>query len=281
MDESDYLRMHTLVSLTGLRIQNWGGDIDDYDEELDEIIEIELMTLPCKYCPSCLNEDLTLHGCGYWHREHQIAGLYACPHHQCALMLCDPEAMLKAASISSLMGVKSRDFLVKASLSPVLSRFQKMSLALSEVVHVERANESRFRRAAKELYAFRGLDLVNYKFEACVPDHVLDAVPRSWIRAHFERCEYTNGPPGYELRNAESPIWSDPYRRASWLVNLRLLSLCALAESDDHIHGLLLGSGQPNDPTMSCNQPRNVDGCVTPDQSEDHTRSHLLASELF
>lgn len=39
----------------------------------------------CKYCPKCYQEDISQYGEPYWHREHQIPLMQACPYHGCKL----------------------------------------------------------------------------------------------------------------------------------------------------------------------------------------------------
>lgn len=41
----------------------------------------------CKYCPECYQEDMSRYGEPYWHREHQIPLMLACPKHGCKLSI--------------------------------------------------------------------------------------------------------------------------------------------------------------------------------------------------
>ena len=41
----------------------------------------------CKYCPKCYQEDMDRYGEPYWHREHQIPLMPACPKHGCKLAI--------------------------------------------------------------------------------------------------------------------------------------------------------------------------------------------------
>src|SRR5690554_2288597 len=38
-----------------------------------------------KFCPKCLEEDITQYGEGYWHRVHQVPFAMACPMHETLL----------------------------------------------------------------------------------------------------------------------------------------------------------------------------------------------------
>lgn len=44
-----------------------------------------------KHCPVCVHADIRKHGVAYWHRQHQIAGITSCHHHQVSLChIADP-----------------------------------------------------------------------------------------------------------------------------------------------------------------------------------------------
>jgi len=42
----------------------------------------EFEPLSLKYCPVCAKEDLKRYGVAYWHRNHQVSGVEACPEHK-------------------------------------------------------------------------------------------------------------------------------------------------------------------------------------------------------
>lgn len=43
-----------------------------------------------RFCPVCLNEDISRVGAAYWHRVHQLPGVLVCPHHGQMLKVVDP-----------------------------------------------------------------------------------------------------------------------------------------------------------------------------------------------
>jgi len=43
-----------------------------------------------RFCPECLNEDISRVGAAYWHRVHQLPGVLVCPHHGKLLKVVDP-----------------------------------------------------------------------------------------------------------------------------------------------------------------------------------------------
>lgn len=43
-----------------------------------------------RFCPVCLAEDDQIHGQAYWHRIHQLPGVWICPHHVQPLSIIEP-----------------------------------------------------------------------------------------------------------------------------------------------------------------------------------------------
>lgn len=42
-----------------------------------------------RFCPVCIEQDITCVGAAYWHRVHQLPGVLVCPHHGSALRILD------------------------------------------------------------------------------------------------------------------------------------------------------------------------------------------------
>ena len=51
---------------------------------------------PLKACPYCMDEDMQAHSTPYWHREHQLPGVWVCLRHGCSLETSN----LKATGVS-------------------------------------------------------------------------------------------------------------------------------------------------------------------------------------
>jgi hypothetical protein len=47
---------------------------------------------PLKACPACMAEDAIEHATAYWHREHQVPGVWLCRRHGCRLLASDLKA---------------------------------------------------------------------------------------------------------------------------------------------------------------------------------------------
>jgi hypothetical protein len=54
-----------------------GGTIHGRLGILTSNIEVEYL----RFCPMCAEEDIKLYGESYWHRAHQLPGIFVCPHH--------------------------------------------------------------------------------------------------------------------------------------------------------------------------------------------------------
>jgi hypothetical protein len=47
------------------------------------------ITSRTRFCPTCLTRDVGDYGTAYWHRVHQLPGVWVCPHDQSSLMAVD------------------------------------------------------------------------------------------------------------------------------------------------------------------------------------------------
>ncbi|MEO4014121.1 TnsD family Tn7-like transposition protein [Pseudomonas rossensis] len=47
------------------------------------------ITSRTRFCPTCLTTDVSDYGTAYWHRVHQLPGVWICPHDQSSLMAVD------------------------------------------------------------------------------------------------------------------------------------------------------------------------------------------------
>lgn len=77
---------------------------------------------PLKACEVCMNEDIGRFGVAYWHRIHQIPGVWCCPHHQCSLMLSSNTGALKGHYGCCLPRIEGLTGLGSSPFSPVESR---------------------------------------------------------------------------------------------------------------------------------------------------------------
>ncbi len=58
-----------------------GGDVEIYNK-ITGIINPLAENKFLRFCPKCNKEDMERYGELYWHRVHQIRGIYICPHHK-------------------------------------------------------------------------------------------------------------------------------------------------------------------------------------------------------
>lgn len=85
---------------------------------------------PLKACPICMLEDAERFATAYWHREHQLPGLWVCRHHGCRLLSSD----LKATGVLRFQWIlpsasqfEAQDY---SPISPNILRFGHMVAAV-------------------------------------------------------------------------------------------------------------------------------------------------------
>src|SRR5690606_28941031 len=95
MAAEEYLHDHTLTHLRSLGPATASQSKMAHRHVHDSATSTRsiLTRMPCKFCLLCRDEDTERFGSPYWHREHQVAGIYLCPHHDSPLRLCAPDAM--------------------------------------------------------------------------------------------------------------------------------------------------------------------------------------------
>ncbi|MCM3081680.1 TnsD family Tn7-like transposition protein [Brevibacillus invocatus] len=77
-----FLPEHRAVRLRKLMKEEDGSRIHAYAGITASLVERRDKLL---YCPSCYTEDINRHGEPYWHRIHQVPGVFFCPFHKTAL----------------------------------------------------------------------------------------------------------------------------------------------------------------------------------------------------
>ena len=60
--------------------------ISSNEHDLHKIIEFDRNINYLKHCPDCMEEDRRLYDETYWHRTHQLPGVFICPQHQTPLV---------------------------------------------------------------------------------------------------------------------------------------------------------------------------------------------------
>jgi transposase len=118
---------------------------------------------PLKLCPRCMAEDVDAHGVAYWHRTHQLPGIWVCPAHCEALRVLPlvwngvdrfglhlPD-LARSEDVQWPMEARTRESL----LSVAASTRHLLSLSREGPLDVERLRFT-YRQALRHQGAFRG-----------------------------------------------------------------------------------------------------------------------------
>ncbi|MGQ7244859.1 TnsD family Tn7-like transposition protein [Salinicola sp. V024] len=57
-----------------------------------------------RFCRDCITQDADQHGVAYWHRVHQLPGVWICPHHSCLLAAVDHRKLSRCRKRVQLPG---------------------------------------------------------------------------------------------------------------------------------------------------------------------------------
>jgi|GEM_PF-4514786 len=236
MTKQNYERRHTLLGLSGFRSAISPRKVRAIYGALNTSGKASILTtVPCKFCSECRRTNIDHYGCTYWHRSHQVAGIYICPIHQSPLTLCGPDAIGRYPNPVQIDGIQPSDRLVYACTeNPVLKRYGHAC----EVLLRDSSSRSPYRKITlglAELQAKHDLPIDGLGQSPHVPQYVEEQLPAEWLTQHFMSTHA-----GYRLYYKDTPSWSNWRRWATWHLDLRLLSLCALASSEAELSLLLI-----------------------------------------
>lgn len=116
------------------------------------------------YCCQCVQEDMKKYGETYIHREHQLQGIFVCPHHEIALQsYCVKQKEgsrleLVCLKMENISGSGIADTLGK--MQPILLKLANMALQLLKVKE-EQVDKKQVLKAYKRLLDERGLLATN------------------------------------------------------------------------------------------------------------------------
>lgn len=91
-----YLRFATADLVRRAILASCEGSVGSLKFQLGLLTSAFRANHPLKACPICMREDAEHFATAYWHREHQLPGLWVCRQHGCRLLSSD----LKATGVS-------------------------------------------------------------------------------------------------------------------------------------------------------------------------------------
>jgi hypothetical protein len=88
---TDFLRAHTVAPAIVCGKDVSHGLVGGYITYRcpDQRNPMKLPEAKAYFCESCVSEQREKYGFGYWHRAHQLPGVYWCPWHKSPLVQCD------------------------------------------------------------------------------------------------------------------------------------------------------------------------------------------------
>lgn len=128
----DFVSTHTIAPAMLINWNAFAGRLNGkgHGRIGDDRNPLKLARNRAYFCPRCLEQQCHAIGFPFWHRAHQLPGVYWCPWHRTALLACSDLAMQKTVPSPSFaepecVPVAETDF-----LNPVLEHFTNIMMGL-------------------------------------------------------------------------------------------------------------------------------------------------------
>jgi hypothetical protein len=140
------------------------------------------------FCPDCMAEQRKTVGFPYWHRAHQLPGVYWCPWHRTALLSCRGQAMQEALPLLGQAELYEKLSSVAQARNQTLQNFTDVMMAFLQRTKTLAIDEltDRLRNRAAEL-GLRLDETGNARLR--LSDLAADECPRWWLEEVFGRRE--------------------------------------------------------------------------------------------
>ena len=84
-----------------------------------------------RFCPECFKEDIERFGEPYWHRSHQVTGVFVCLKHK--IPLCDSTELIRAGNRQRFISASHENCIVEKEISYSNNLMEKMLLMAGDV----------------------------------------------------------------------------------------------------------------------------------------------------
>lgn len=139
-------------------------------------------------CETCVKEQCDRVGFAYWHRVHQLSGMYWCPWHRELLHRCANSRMLSNLPSHSLPLVEPHPYASAAIGHPVLNRYNEVMVGFLR--SPKALDEFGLRCILAERAKALGLNTELWPDrEKFLSDVVFDCVPHWWLSEIFDLSE--------------------------------------------------------------------------------------------
>lgn len=104
-----------------------------------------------RFCPECVKEDIRNHGETYWHRLHQVTGVFVCPKHK--EYLYDSTVLMRGANRQAYISATTDNCLVKERKTFSYDTFEKL-LWIAEDIQTILNKKFTFQSIKKHKYIY-------------------------------------------------------------------------------------------------------------------------------
>lgn len=181
------------------------------------------------FCPTCVDSDAVHYGTSYWHRSHQLPGMYVCPTHGDALYVVDSSNAFMQAPAVSLDDCHAIDsaWARENHENRYVQEFLRLSIALSALPHPIPLQNARTVLSERA----KALDIPTYPIRSSqyrLSDKILSRYPGNWLELVFPRAWDKN--PGEIQHQLDGILYCST--SASSIV-VYLLGACVLFDTAD------------------------------------------------
>lgn len=203
---TELLRAHTLTPAIVCGedvVKGKLGKCCGYHRPNDNQNPMRLMRGSAYFCEACVAEQRQRHGFAYWHRVHQLPGIYWCPWHKNPLFYCDGRYITDKLPSWELPAKAPTSQVCKAIENPMLNRYNcvLMSFLYGAGPIDKLALYKLLAQAAKK----KGINgWVQHANQPFLSDIAFDAIPEWWLQNY---CPVSEKLPGKFFRAIDDAIF--------------------------------------------------------------------------
>jgi len=194
MTATDFVRAHTLAPglINGGDVSKSLVDGQVQYSSCDERNPLKSPRRKAYFCQACVREQRARDGFAYWHRVHQLSGIYWCPWHRELLQCCAGNAMSSKLPTHSLSLLEVPAGAVASLQHPVLNRYNEVIVGFLR--RPRALDEFRLSRVLAVRAKALGLNAEMWPDkEKFLSDVVFESVPHWWLSEILDLSEKEPG----------------------------------------------------------------------------------------
>lgn len=206
LSSTDFLRAHTLTPaiVSGDDVvKGLLGKSKGPFRPRDNRNPIGLLRASAYFCEACAAEQQQKHGFGYWHRVHQLPGVYWCPWHKNPLFHCDGRYITKKLPSWKLSAKAPSSQVCNAIEHPALNRYNRVLMNfLYGTGPIDKLGLFKLLEQAAKQKGINGwVRQANFTF---LSDIVFDIIPEWWLH---DICTVSEKSPGKFFRAIDDAVF--------------------------------------------------------------------------